>query len=161
MPTIKLGPSGTFRFTRIRQDTGYPSESTTRNDTSELNDKTRGPPPPYSECDPCKAPAVDEKAIEQEDRSLHTSVAQNSPDTRPVSSKAEQLRRYILEILAIMVNANFDLLNDALYNIPSPTHIATSSLLSDEERTELFILSHLASSQFVDESSARRSLWSL
>lgn len=60
-----------------------------------------------------------------------------------------------------MVNASFDLLNDALYNIPSPTHDAISSLLSDEERTKLSRLSHLASSQFVDESSARRSLWPL
>lgn len=60
-----------------------------------------------------------------------------------------------------MVNANFDLLNDALYNTPSPTHNATSSLLSDEERMKLSRLSDLASSQFVDESSARRSLWLL
>lgn len=60
-----------------------------------------------------------------------------------------------------MVNASFDLLNDALYNIPSPTHDAVSSLLSDEERTKLSRLSHLASSQFVDEFGARRSLFPL
>ena len=89
---------------------------------------------------------------------MHTPIAQNPPHTRPVSPKAEQLRRYILEILAIMVNANFDLLNDALHDIPSPTHNATSSLLSDEERTKLSRLSHLVSSQFVDEFGARRSL---
>lgn len=161
MPTIRIGPLGTFRFTRTRQGTGYLSEPTTRNDTSELNDKTCDPPPPYSESVSPTTPAVNDKALEQEERSLHTPIAQNPPNTRPVSPKAEQLRRYILEVLAIMVNANFDLLNDALHNIPSPTHNATSSLLSDEERTKLSRLSHLASSQFVDESSARRSLWPL
>lgn len=161
MPTIRLGPLGTFRFTRTRQDPGYSSESTTRNDTSELKAKTCDPPPPYSECVSPTTPAVNEKVIEQEDRSLHTPIAQNSPDTRTASPKAEQLRRYILEILAIMVNANFDLLNDALYNIPSPTHNATSSLLSIEEHTKLFILSQLASFQFVDEFGARRGLYSI
>jgi hypothetical protein len=179
MPTIRLGPLGTFRFTRTRQDPGYSSESTTRNDTSELKAKTCDPPPPYSECVSLTTPAVNEKAIEQEDRSLHTPIAQNSPDTRPVSPKteqrpvspkaeqrpvflkAEQLRRFILEILAIMVDANFDLLNDALCNIPSPTHNATSSLPSIEEHTKLFRLSVLASVQFVDEFGARRGLYSI
>jgi hypothetical protein len=171
MPTIRLGPLGTFSFTRTRRDPGCSSESTTRNDTSEPKAKSCDPPPPYSECVSPTTPAVNavnEKAIEEEDRSLHTPIAQNSLDTRPVSPKAEQLplspkaaqlRRYILEILAITINANFDLLNDALCNTPSPTHNATTSLLSTSEHTQLSRLSVLASAQRVDESGARKGLY--
>ena len=137
MPTIRFGSLGTFRFNRTRQDTEHSSELTTRNESCELNATAHDPPPPYSKCDPCTTPAVNEKAKEEESRSLHTPIAQTPTGARPVSPKAEQLRRYILEILAITVNANFDLLNDALYNIPSPNHNATSSLLSNEERTSL------------------------
>jgi hypothetical protein len=156
MPTIRLGPLGTFSFTRTRRDPGRSSESTTRNDTSELKAKTCDPPPPYSECVSPTVPTVNEKAIEQEDRSLHAPIAQKLPATRPLSPKAAQLRRYILEILAITINANFDLLNDALCNTPSPTHNATSSILSIEEHTQLSRLSVLASVQRVDESGARK-----
>jgi hypothetical protein len=143
MPTIKLGPLGILKLTRTRQHTAHLSESTTRNESCELDAKTREAPRPYSDCNPSTTSAVDEKAIEEEDRSLHTPIAQKPPDARPVSCRAEQLRLYIFEILAITVDANFYLLNDALGNIPSPDYNATSSLLSHEERIRLRELANL------------------
>jgi hypothetical protein len=71
MPTIKLGPLGILKLTRTRQHTAHLSESTTRNESCELDAKTREAPRPYSDCNPSTTSAVDEKAIEEEDRSLH------------------------------------------------------------------------------------------
>ncbi|KAF1848193.1 uncharacterized protein K460DRAFT_254616, partial [Cucurbitaria berberidis CBS 394.84] len=63
------------------------------------------------------------------------------PDTRKPDSPKEQLRRCLIEIVAISVNANFDELNSALYDKVTTSH--TTSILCDEEREYLLHLSQL------------------
>lgn len=52
-----------------------------------------------------------------------------------------QLRRYLLEIIALTFDASFDLLNSMLYDDDSIIH--TNSILSDAERVDFAHLSRL------------------
>jgi hypothetical protein len=60
--------------------------------------------------------------------------------TKP-TCKTQQLRRFIVEIIALTLDADFDALNAALYDDESIK--STTSTLSADERSELLALSRL------------------
>jgi hypothetical protein len=62
-----------------------------------------------------------------------------SPDVCKPASRMEQIRRFIIEIIALTFNANFDELNAALYGVCVPQGI--NSILSDDEHQYLLSLS--------------------
>jgi hypothetical protein len=58
------------------------------------------------------------------------------------ATAAERLRRYLIEIVAFTLSANFDELNSAILGQPVAEH--TTLILSDEERDDLLQLSIIA-----------------
>jgi hypothetical protein len=65
----------------------------------------------------------------------------NPQKAQKCKCRVEQLRRYLIEIIALNLGASFDALNAALYNDESI--VCTNSTLSASERSELFALSSL------------------
>ncbi|CAN9408782.1 unnamed protein product [Alternaria sp. RS040] len=115
MPTFSLGRLGRFQISRLPPpNTSSPIKQ---------HDSPSSPPPEYT------------KIAEIETEFHAPSQAQ------PPECKIEQLRRFLIEIVAITLGANFDELNAALYDIPIPT--GTNTILCDVERANLLSLSSL------------------
>ncbi|RYN19160.1 hypothetical protein AA0113_g8787 [Alternaria arborescens] len=115
MPTFSLGRLGRFQVSRLLPpNTSSPIKR---------HDLPSSPPPEYT------------KIAENETKFHAPSQAQ------PPECKIEQLRRFLIEIVAITLGANFDELNAALHDIPIPT--GTNTILCDDERANLLSLSSL------------------
>jgi hypothetical protein len=63
------------------------------------------------------------------------------PGARKLTDRENQLRRYLMEIIAFALDVNFDELNSALYRQPIESN--TNTILTDEEREELLHFSRL------------------
>jgi len=113
MPTFNLGRLGRFQISYVP-----PS-----NMCAEQQALPSCPPPEYTDI------------AESELKYLCPSQAQ------PPECKTEQVRRFLIEIVAITFNADFDSLNAALYNIPIPEN--TNTILCDSERADLVAQSSL------------------
>ncbi|KAH6839781.1 hypothetical protein B0T12DRAFT_424901 [Alternaria alternata] len=115
MPTFSLGRLGRFQVSRLPPlNTSSPIKQ---------HDLPSSPPPEYT------------KIAEIETEFHAPSQAQ------PPECKIEQVRRFLIEIVAITLGANFDKLNAALYDIPVPT--GTNTILCDDERANLLSQSSL------------------
>lgn len=139
MPTLKLGPFGTYRITKVQHGFEQSFSSTSEADPSKVNFKQRAYLPPYYDSTVPQTTIIDDGTIVAEQKLPFAYVRQGPSESRPARSEAEQLRRYILEIIAMTMDANFDLLNIELHGSSGPE--PTTSLLSDEERQKLQELS--------------------
>ncbi|EDU46456.1 hypothetical protein PtrSN002B_001153 [Pyrenophora tritici-repentis] len=115
MPTFSLGRLGRFRISRLP-----PSHTSS---PTEHQKPLSTPPPEYKDI------------VEIDTKYYAPSQAQ------PPQCKTEQVRRFLIEILAMTFGANFDELNAALYNI-SPSS-STNTILCDSERADLLEQSNL------------------
>ncbi|RMZ72062.1 hypothetical protein GMOD_00007053 [Pyrenophora seminiperda CCB06] len=135
MPTFSLGP----RLGRI-QISRLPPSRTSRPKKHQNLPPT--PPPEYAgsvEIDtkyhaPSQAPEY--AGSVETDTKYHA-----PPQAQPPQCNIEQVRRFLIEIVAITFGANFDELNAALYNIPPPSD--TNTILCDSERADLLAQSNL------------------
>ncbi|CAE6999746.1 hypothetical protein PTTW11_00947 [Pyrenophora teres f. teres] len=119
----------------------YPSFLSTQDD----------PPPPYTSeshayFGPSKMNQTDSKNAELPaplaDPTLPSEINFiTPPNATKLSCQEEQLRRYLIEIVAYALDANFDELNTALYKQSITYH--TNTILSSAERAELLHLSRL------------------
>ncbi|KAI4675811.1 uncharacterized protein J4E84_009964 [Alternaria hordeiaustralica] len=114
MPVFDLGRLGRFQISYLP-----PSDIP----QGEHQDVPSVPPPEYTD--------IAESEIK------YTSPSQ----AQPPECKTEQIRRFLIEIVAITFNADFDSLNAALYNIPVPDN--TNTILCDSERADLVAQSDL------------------
>ena len=129
MPIFDLGRLGRFQISWLP-----PSDIP----QGEQQDIPSGPPPKYTDI------------AESEIKYLCPSQAQ------PPECKTEQVRRFLIEIVAITFNADFDSLNAALYNIPVSDN--TNTILCDSERADLVAQSSLVRkvhAHFVDNTKTR------
>jgi hypothetical protein len=166
---LKLGPLGHFKLTRDISGSSLPQRNVT--DAScqtdgpapaEVPDMTPNaihddPFPSYSTSSHavCASPKevepgvlLDANGISLKEESVPTERpeyvvppgAQKSPDA------VNQLRRYLMEIMAFTLDVNFDELNSTLYKQPVTSNTNTSNtntILTDKEREELLHLSRL------------------
>ncbi|KAF9701945.1 hypothetical protein EKO04_000422 [Ascochyta lentis] len=116
MPVFNLGLLGRFQVSRVK------GESPTAAASKE-NVEPKGAPPAYS--------------ISFEP--FYSQGLRGPPNAQPSPCKKQQLNRYVLEIIAITFNADFDKLNAALYKQKIAEQ--TSSILCDQERADLYRLS--------------------
>jgi len=132
MPIINLGPFGRFSLSRVHdkaeqqrllEDARYPK---TRGTAS------RSPPSYTAEGQSCVPLGLPPKETRH----------RAPPQAQKPDGQIQQLQRYILEIVAITFSANFDTLNSALQDSTSE---GTTTILCDEERSELLALSGLVS----------------
>jgi hypothetical protein len=115
MPTFSLGRLGRIQISRL-------PPSHTSCPTTHQNPPS-APPPEYVDV-------------------VETDMKNYAPlQARPPQCKIEQVRRFLVEILAMTFGANFDELNAALYNISPPS--GTNTILCDSERADLLALSNL------------------
>ena len=115
MPTFNLGRLGRFQVSRLPPpNTSSPIKQ---------HDLSSSPPPEYTK-------------IAENETKFHAPL-----QAQPPECKIEQLRRFLIEIVAITLGANFDELNAALHDIPIPT--GTNTILCDDERANLLSLSSL------------------
>ncbi|KAI4642777.1 uncharacterized protein J4E79_011393 [Alternaria viburni] len=114
MPIFDLGRLGRFQISYLP-----PSDMSQGNH----QDIPSGPPPEYTD--------IAESEIK------YTSP----PQAQPPECKTEQVRRFLIEIVAITFNADFDSLNAALYNMPVSDN--TNTILCDSERADLVAQSDL------------------
>ncbi|KAF7671914.1 hypothetical protein GT037_010137 [Alternaria burnsii] len=130
MPTFSLGRLGRFQISRLPPpNTSSPTKQ---------HDLPSSPPPEYT------------KIAEIETKFHAPSKAQ------PPECNIEQVRRFLIEIVAITLGANFDELNAALYDIPAPT--GTNTILCDDERANLLSQSSIVRKvhrRFVDNEKTR------
>jgi hypothetical protein len=115
MPIFSLGRLGRFQITRL--------PSSHHSSPGEHDYLLSTPPPEYTD------------TAEIEAKYHAPSQAQ------PSECKTEQERRFVIEILAVTFNANFDMLNAAIYNMPAP--YGTNTILCDSERADLLTQSEL------------------
>jgi hypothetical protein len=133
MPTFNLGRLGRFQVSRLPPSrTSSPTEH--HDISSSLSpSRSRSPsqPPKYTDV------AGSESESESENYIKYRAPSQ----AQPPQCKTEQARRWLIEIVAITFNADFDELNAALYTIPTPSN--TNTILSDAERADLLAQSDL------------------
>ncbi|KAL1793845.1 hypothetical protein ACET3X_007266 [Alternaria dauci] len=115
MPTFNLGRLGRFEISRLP-----PLGTSSRTKHYELPST---PPPEYND-------------ISEIETKYHA-----PSQAQPPECKIEQVRRFLIEIVAITLGANFDELNAALYDIPVPS--GTNTILCDFERAHLLARSSL------------------
>ncbi|KAH4024388.1 hypothetical protein HBH70_082170 [Parastagonospora nodorum] len=144
MPVINLGPFGRFEFTR--QTTPAEPLLPVHKDSSVIDVDDQ--PPPYTALP--TAPSAITNPLESQLHQHHDLTNRKTADEVEWTSstraekpacRVRQLRRYLIEIVALTLGADFDQLNVALYNDKDIT--GTNSILSAIERDELFALSCL------------------
>jgi len=154
MPIINLGPFGRFEIRRTRQENEplllRHSDITHHTLPTQVSLSLyealpeQDAPPPYSAVPPrCLSPAAGlGTAPEQELVDTIRDLEWQGPTqaTSP-ACRTQQLQRYLVEILALTLDADFDALNAALYDDDNIVH--TNSTLSAGERAELLSLSRL------------------
>ncbi|KAJ4350966.1 hypothetical protein N0V95_004250 [Ascochyta clinopodiicola] len=118
MPVFNLGPLGSFQVTRVTKESSTAA-------ANKIAVQRYGAPPSY--------------CIEIEP--FYLEALRGPTKAQPSPCKKQQLRRYVLEIIAITFNANFDKLNTAIHGQATPSQ--TSSILSNQERSDLYKLSLL------------------
>jgi hypothetical protein len=125
MPVFNLGPLGRFKLSRTK------STNTTASQPPEQA-RSHTPPPAYTVNDESKTPPDAQSLFEKH---------RVPPQAQPPSCKKKQLRRYLLEIIALTFAANFNALNSAIHGLPISS--STTRILCDNERTYLLALSAL------------------
>jgi hypothetical protein len=144
MPVINLGPFGRFEIARktTPAEPLLPIHKCSSN--VDMNDK----PPPYTAL-PTASLAIT-NSLESRPHHCDDSTNQETADevewispaaVKMPECRVRQLRRYLIEIVALTLDADFDKLNAALYKDKDAA--GTSSILSDGERAELFGLAQL------------------
>ncbi|KZM21356.1 uncharacterized protein EKO05_0008878 [Ascochyta rabiei] len=118
LPVFNVGPRGSFRVTRNKAESLIGT-------TKEITTERYEAPPSYS--------------IQVEP--YYVQALRGPPKAQPSPCRTQQLQRYVLEIISITFNANFDKFNAALHKRTMTTR--TSSILSDQEREDLYKLSVL------------------
>jgi hypothetical protein len=169
MAIIDLGRFGRFEIHRKPREREPPRPTQTERPSNlspddafryDRSSPAQNDPPPYSVIAPRPTPrppvsrtysnpvrGLYQIELEEERRAprrelrstFHEPRQQGPAQAAKPACKTQQLRRYIIEILALTLNADFDALNGALYDDESIRH--TSSTLSADERAELRTLS--------------------
>jgi len=146
MPVFNLGPFGRFEITwqTKPEEPLLPMDKGVTIIDAEVDEK----PPPYTALPPT-SPAVTQvrqwlvrRVRDHTNRKTADEVEWiSSARAEKPACRVRQLRRYLIEIVALTLGVNFDKLNAALYNDKEVT--GTNSILSTIERDELFALSCL------------------
>jgi hypothetical protein len=159
MPIINLGPFGRFQINRHKIDGGTEHHliSNTSDDPSPYDSAcaqrpvTPALPSDFDIAAPTETPSPWNKSAEglqdrEPDRSNQETANKMSWHSSNKASrsrcKVRQLRRYLIEIVALTLDADFNLLNKAMYG--ERAQGKATSILSPLERAELFALSSLA-----------------
>jgi hypothetical protein len=165
MPVINLGPFGRLEITQ-KSFTSIPvllTRGSTRVQPTQVSAasaaQNANEPLPYSVVAISHNPMMSVRTIASP---LRTPQAIQAPQTSPhpqtctdileiqwrnpeqakkPTCRVEQLRRYLIELIALNLDADFDDLNAALYDDECIVH--TNSILSSEERVDLLALSRL------------------
>jgi hypothetical protein len=165
MPVINLGPFGRFEITQ-KGPTSIPVLPTcgsTRVQPTHVSAafaaQNSDKPPPYSAVaishnpvmsvrttePPLRAPrAIQAPQISPRPQNCTDSLEnpwRNPGQAKKPTCRVEQLKRYLVELIALNLDADFDDLNAALYDDECIVH--TNSILSSEERVVLLGLSRL------------------
>jgi hypothetical protein len=161
MLVINLGPLGRFEIRRQRSASPEmsSSESTpliaTHNEAPpHIMSLAHEVPPPYSviarnnlgllairRASERQTPKGSERLEREEKATIHELPRNGPGKARKPACPQRQLRRYMLEIIALTFDADFDVLNNALHDDKSIQN--TTSILSAEERKDLLVLSKL------------------
>jgi hypothetical protein len=161
MSVINLGPLGRFEIRRQRSASPEmsSSESTpliaTHNEAPpHIMSPAHEVPPPYSviarnnlglfairRASERQTPKGSERLEREEKATIHELPRNGPGKARKPACPQRQLRRYMLEIIALTFDADFDVLNNALHDDKSIQN--TTSILSAEERKDLLVLSKL------------------
>ncbi|KAH7087564.1 hypothetical protein FB567DRAFT_415455, partial [Paraphoma chrysanthemicola] len=160
MSTINLRPLGSFAFSRAHQRTN-PLHAE-RKDTTASVIPVGDAPPPYSKergtysniClrrdyssvsgTPIRIFYVphDSTLLEYyKETTLHEVQRRSPVAAQKPKGTIDRFRRYLIELIALTLGADFDVSNSALYN--DDMLKGTDSILSAEERTQLLALSRL------------------
>ncbi|KAH7382399.1 hypothetical protein DE146DRAFT_792817 [Phaeosphaeria sp. MPI-PUGE-AT-0046c] len=137
MPVFNLGCLGRFKVQCMQDDDAPLLPITEPREPGSLGCSLIVPPPPaYSLLPPIQAnprPTVSSRWQEEwevRETEWYSSVSAPRPNCRIM-----QLRRYLMELVALNVQADFGVLNAALYG--EDRYASSSSILSPDERTEL------------------------
>ena len=130
MPIINLGPFGRYSLSKLHDTAEQQSLLEDKKYSKTGGTASKSLPSYTSQGENCVPLGLPPKEIR------HCAP----PKAQKPNSRVQQLQRYILEILAITFSANFDTLNRALQD---PTSEGTTTILCDEERSELLALSGL------------------
>jgi hypothetical protein len=117
MTVWNLGPLGRFKISTVNDTKATPARAS-----------VSSPPPPYT--------AIDEMHTPQDVPMKHRAPPQaHSPRCAENQIRREQLRRYVVEIVALTFAVDFDKLNAAIYDGFIPEE--TTTILCDSERADL------------------------
>jgi hypothetical protein len=155
MPTIKLGPLGHFKLDRVKKldtpllttctaEANSPPKNTA--ETKERRNSIDDSPPPYTAVSITNIPERHITGTHVYQRRLRRQTADElewctSAKANKLVCRVRQLGRYLIEITALTLDADFDALNAALYHEKGLA--GTNTILSVTEREELLALSRL------------------